>query len=226
MKNTRTLILIPLLLLAAVFAADLQPQGIVKKRSDANSETLARRRASDLARIEKIKRDLGAFKDEINELLGPDSTTRIDDPVDVDKIDDISRLDHSHREDLDSPVRGRITSRYGYRIHPVSKRRGSFHAGLDIAAKEGTPVRASADGTVAKAAYLKNGYGKLVIIEHEKDLATWYGHLSAIGVTAGQRVLRGDIIGAVGRTGSATGPHLHFEVRRGGTALDPEAFLP
>lgn len=124
-----------------------------------------------------------------------------------------------------APVIGTVTSRYGYRVHPVTRRRESFHSGLDIATKEGTPVRASADGTVVLAEYLRNGYGKLIIIEHEKELSTYYGHLSEIKVVKGQKVSRGDIIGAVGRTGSATGAHLHFEVRRGGTACDPESYL-
>lgn len=299
----------------------LSAQGIVKKRHTADREMVDRQHAADLERIENIKKKLGAFKDDINRRLVPDNRTRIDDPVDIDRIDDIERQDHFHSKkkipprefafvngeqvvlrsegsadsavvgrvvfrervevvsqterietirgvgapwvlvrrdngdegwvfgaflqkkepyrkedyntfdrerkgrDFSVPVIGTITSRYGYRVHPVTKRRESFHGGIDIAAKEGTPVRASADGTVVKAEYLRNGYGRLVIIEHERELTTYYGHLAEIRVEKGQKVLRGDAIGTVGRTGNATGPHLHFEVRRGGDACDPEAYL-
>jgi murein DD-endopeptidase MepM/ murein hydrolase activator NlpD len=143
-----------------------------------------------------------------------------------DKKEDFSTFDKEKSyKDFTVPVMGRITSRYGYRVHPVTKRRESFHKGIDIAAKEGTPVKASADGIVVKAEYCRNGYGNLVIIEHEKELVTYYGHLSEIRVRKSQRVSREQIIGTVGKTGNATGAHLHFEVRRGGTAYDPEAYL-
>jgi len=299
----------------------LSAQGIVKKRHKTDREMVDRQHAADLERIGNIKKKLGAFRDDVNRRLGPDNRIRIDDPVDIDRIDDIERQDHFHsrkkiqprefayvngervsmrsegsaesavvgrvafrervevisqteridtiqgvgapwvlvrrdngdegwvfgaflqknepyrkedfntfdREkkgrDFSAPLIGMITSRYGYRVHPVTKRRESFHSGIDIAAREGTPVRASADGTVVTAEYLRNGYGRLVIIEHVKELTTYYGHLAEIGVEKRQKVLRGDVIGTVGRTGNATGPHLHFEVRRGGDACDPEAYL-
>jgi hypothetical protein len=123
------------------------------------------------------------------------------------------------------PVLGKETSRFGYRIDPITKRRRSFHSGIDIAAPAGTPVRTCADGIVKIAEYMRNGYGKLVVIEHEEELSSYYGHLSKIQVRRGDRVRRGEPIGSVGATGRATGPHLHFEVRRGETALDPDAFL-
>ncbi len=134
------------------------------------------------------------------------------------------RDDRSHDRFL-VPVLGKETSRFGYRIDPITKRRRSFHSGIDIAAPTGTPVRACADGIVKIAEYMRNGYGKLVVIKHEEELSSYYGHLSKIQVKRGNRVRRGEIIGRVGATGRATGPHLHFEVRRGKTALDPDAFL-
>jgi hypothetical protein len=143
-----------------------------------------------------------------------------------DKKEDFNTFDkEKNYKDFSVPVIGVITGRYGYRVHPVTKRRESFHKGLDIAAKEGTPVKASAEGVVVKAEYSRSGYGNLVIIEHEKELTTYYGHLSEIRVKSGQHVSRAEVIGTVGSTGNATGPHLHFEVRRGGTAYDPESFL-
>lgn len=123
------------------------------------------------------------------------------------------------------PASGKITSRYGMRVDPVTKRRKAFHKGIDIAAPAGTPVYAAADGVVSGAGYFKNGYGNLVVLKHGDSIATYYGHLSVIGVSRGAGVRKGDLIGKVGSTGKSTGPHLHFEVRRGGQALDPEGFM-
>jgi murein DD-endopeptidase MepM/ murein hydrolase activator NlpD len=117
------------------------------------------------------------------------------------------------------PLRGPLTSRFGLRVHPLFGRR-HFHAGVDIAAPRGTPVRAADEGTVLYAGWY-GGYGKLVVIDHGQSVSTLYGHLSEILVTAGQRVARNHLIGKVGSTGYSTGPHLHFEVRRNGKPIDP-----
>jgi len=122
------------------------------------------------------------------------------------------------------PLTGRITSRFGYRVDPVTRRRKSMHTGIDIAAPKGTPVKAAADGIIKRVRY-SGGYGRLIIVQHEKDLVTYYGHLSAYRVRTGQRVSKGDIIGLVGSSGRSTGPHLHFEVRRGGQPLNPNSFI-
>lgn len=123
------------------------------------------------------------------------------------------------------PADGRISSRFGKRVDPVTKRRGSDHKGIDIAAPAGTPVYASADGAVTRAEYVKSGYGNLIVIKHADDLATYYGHLSKFQTQKGTKVKKGELIGNVGSTGKSTGPHLHFEVRKGDKALDPEAFV-
>ena len=123
------------------------------------------------------------------------------------------------------PADGRISSRFGKRIDPISKRGYSFHKGIDIAAPKGTPVYASADGKVIRAEFVRSGYGNLIIIQHADDLATYYGHLSKIIARKGDRVSKGQLIGKVGSTGRSTGPHLHFEVRRGNKALNPEEFV-
>ncbi len=123
------------------------------------------------------------------------------------------------------PTAGIRTSNFGYRVHPVTKKSGTFHSGVDIAAKAGTPVYASADGEITTAEFKKNGYGNLIIIAHSDDLATYYGHLSKIAVREGKKVRKGDYIGNIGSTGTATGPHLHFEVRKGSTALDPDKYI-
>ncbi|WP_237751652.1 M23 family metallopeptidase [Sphingobium sp. DC-2] len=113
----------------------------------------------------------------------------------------------------------RITSAFGMRAHPL---RGGIrlHQGVDLAAPMGTPVRAAADGIVSQAGW-SGGYGLLVAIDHGARMATRYGHMSQLTVEPGQRVLRNSIIGYVGSTGRSTGPHLHYEVRRGGRAVDP-----
>ncbi len=121
------------------------------------------------------------------------------------------------------PVTGTITSPFGPRPNPFGGGM-EFHQGLDIAASTGTPVTAAAAGTVISAGWY-GGYGNYVLIDHGGGMATGYGHLSQIFVSAGQQVQRGQAIGAVGSTGASTGPHLHFEVRISGKPVDPAAYL-
>lgn len=117
------------------------------------------------------------------------------------------------------PVRGRITSRFGWRIHPISRVR-RMHTGVDIAAPSGTPIAAAGGGEVIFAGR-KGGYGNAVIIDHGRGRTTLYGHMSRIQVRVGQVVQRGLIVGNVGSTGFSTGPHLHFEVRQNGNPVNP-----
>ncbi|EKR73963.1 LysM peptidoglycan-binding domain-containing M23 family metallopeptidase [Leptospira noguchii] len=107
---------------------------------------------------------------------------------------------------------GIISSRFGKRKDPFT-RKETFHGGLDMAAEEGTPVYASADGEVSFS-NKKGGYGNLIILDHKLGYETLYGHLSSISVRPGEKVRKGQKIGEVGQTGRATGNHLHFEVRR------------
>lgn len=124
---------------------------------------------------------------------------------------------------LEWPVLGRITSGFGWRIHPISGVR-HFHEGLDIAAPIGTPVQAVASGKISFAGYV-SGYGRMVTIDHGNGLVTRYAHLSRVSVSQGQTVITGQVIGYVGDSGYATGPHVHFEVRLDGEAKDPRKFL-
>jgi murein DD-endopeptidase MepM/ murein hydrolase activator NlpD len=116
-----------------------------------------------------------------------------------------------------------VTSGYGWRTHPLTGTR-RFHSGIDIAAPTGTPVVATGSGTIVSAGW-KSGYGKVIVIQHDDNHQTLYGHLSKISVQAGQSIVQGTVIGNVGSTGNSTGPHLHFEKRApngdGWVAVDP-----
>jgi murein DD-endopeptidase MepM/ murein hydrolase activator NlpD len=99
-----------------------------------------------------------------------------------------------------------------------------MHEGIDLGAPEGTPIHAAASGTVIYAGWM-GGYGNLTVIDHGGGIATAYGHQSSIAVATGQQVTQGEVIGYVGSTGHSTGPHLHFEVRVDGSAVDPLGYL-
>jgi murein DD-endopeptidase MepM/ murein hydrolase activator NlpD len=121
------------------------------------------------------------------------------------------------------PVEGRVASSFGERLDPINGE-GAFHSGIDIDAPYGTPVRASADGDVTNAAF-NSGYGREVVINHGHDLSTIYAHLSAFAVLPGEHVLRGQVIGYIGQSGRATGPHLHYEVRVHNVPVNPHKYL-
>ncbi|MBS1946716.1 MAG: peptidoglycan DD-metalloendopeptidase family protein [Bacteroidetes bacterium] len=114
----------------------------------------------------------------------------------------------------------RIASGFGYRIDPVYKTT-KFHAGLDFAAPQGTPIYATANGTVESSGNTGNGYGNNVVINNGYGYETLFGHMFRIKVRAGQKVKRGEVIGWVGSTGKSTGPHCHYEVHRNGDPVDP-----
>lgn len=122
-----------------------------------------------------------------------------------------------------SPTDGWVTSRFGYRKAPFGGRK-SMHHGLDIAANFGTPVKAPASGVVSYVGY-DGGYGNLVSIDHGFGVVTRYGHNAKILVKYGQRVERGHVIAEVGNTGRSTGPHLHYEVRINGVAVNPSQYI-
>jgi murein DD-endopeptidase MepM/ murein hydrolase activator NlpD len=115
------------------------------------------------------------------------------------------------------PVSGPVTSPFGYRW-------GRLHAGIDIGVPSGTPIHAAAAGAVALAGW-ESGYGNYTCIDHGGGLATCYAHQSSIGVSVGQHVEQGQVIGLTGCTGHCLGPHLHFEVRINGVPVDPLGYL-
>lgn len=122
------------------------------------------------------------------------------------------------------PVVGTVTSPYGYRIHPVYGTR-KLHSGLDVGAPRGAPIASTSGGLVIFAGW-RGGYGNTVIVDHGGGLTSLYAHMSQISVSEGTTVARGDVVGLVGATGTATGNHLHFEIRYDGVATDPAPYLP
>jgi len=121
------------------------------------------------------------------------------------------------------PARGWVTSDFGQRLDPYTAER-VMHAGLDIAAPHGKEVISPSDGTVVFAG-LEGGYGNVLVIDHGYGIKTRYGHLAKITVKAGERIKRGQVVGAVGNTGRSTGPHLHYEVRVNGVSQNPRKFI-
>jgi len=125
----------------------------------------------------------------------------------------------------DKPVKtAAFTSSYGVRSDPFQGR-AAMHAGIDLAGPIGTPIYATADGTVSTAGWNSGGYGNLIKIDHGRGIETRFGHLSAILVHEGQQVHRGDLIAKMGSTGRSTGSHLHYEVRIDGRAVNPIPFM-
>lgn len=121
------------------------------------------------------------------------------------------------------PVHGWISSGFGDRNNPVTGKAG-FHTGVDIANDSGTPIHCTADGVVSFAGW-EGGYGKLVVVNHGNGFSTYYGHLSEIKAGVGQKVVRGQVVGRMGATGNTTGPHLHYEIRLYGAAVDPTKYM-
>ncbi|MBP2071395.1 M23 family metallopeptidase [Thermoanaerobacterium saccharolyticum] len=159
-------------------------------------------------------------KNKVKEFLSIDFSEFLDSPA-----TDISSGWTPVENELKWPLSGgyAITSGFGTRIDPVYGGE-RYHSGIDIAVPLGTPVKAAADGEVVYAGW-NDGYGLVVFIWHNNNLETRYAHLSKIAVNKGQIVKAGDVIGYVGSTGKSTGPHLHFEVRNGGKAVNPLDFF-
>ena len=118
----------------------------------------------------------------------------------------------------------RVASGFGYRIDPIYKT-VKLHAGLDFAAPQGTPIYATANGTVTVAGNTGNGYGNHVVINHGYGYETLYGHMVKVKARVGQQIKRGEVIGYVGSTGKSTGPHCHYEVHKNGQKIDPVYFF-
>ena len=133
-------------------------------------------------------------------------------------------MSRSSSNSLSWPVKGRISSRYGYRTHPISHKR-EFHGGIDIAVPTGTKIKAAASGKVVWSGWAQ-GFGKTIIIEHGNGKKTLYGHNSKLLVRSGSRVSRSQVIARAGSTGRSTGPHLDFRIYINGETENPINHLP
>ncbi len=122
------------------------------------------------------------------------------------------------------PISGRITSYYGYRVNPVTGQY-KLHKGIDYAGNYGEPIKASKSGVVEYSGWI-SGYGNTIILGHGNGVQTLYPHAQSLNVSYGDTVSQGDIIATVGSTGNSTGPHLHFEIRINGEAVDPLNYIP
>jgi murein DD-endopeptidase MepM/ murein hydrolase activator NlpD len=121
------------------------------------------------------------------------------------------------------PAEGRISSKFGMRVHPISKKK-KMHKGLDIAAPKGTPIYPISNGIVSFSG-VQSGYGNIVIINHGNGLTSRYAHCHKRHVQEGEKVQQNDMIATVGKTGTATGNHLHLEIRKDNSPLDPLSYL-
>ncbi len=137
--------------------------------------------------------------------------------------DNVSVNNYSLSQNMIKPVNGTITSSFGLRNHPITGEL-RFHAGVDIAANEGTPIYSSYDGTVIKSTY-DSWNGNYLKIKHENNIMTVYCHCKELKVKKGDTVKAGQVIATIGSTGSSTGPHLHYELRINNVSYDPEIAL-
>jgi murein DD-endopeptidase MepM/ murein hydrolase activator NlpD len=141
----------------------------------------------------------------------------------------IRNLEQSFRDNEHTPsiypLVGKINDEFGSRRNPFGGSASEFHTGLDISGEKGNAVIAPADGVILKSGWM-GGYGNMIEIDHRNGLTTRYGHLSQIDTFVGEEIKRGQEIGKVGSTGRSTGPHLHYEVRVEGEAVNPHSYLP
>ncbi|MEY3020589.1 MAG: hypothetical protein RLZZ272_1573 [Actinomycetota bacterium] len=199
---------------AALAAAELESLASEQVRVTAE---VARARTVAAAALAELQADAKAISDHIEALAR--SSAEIERRLRAAEGGDVGDVGSGWVR----PVPGRLTSPYGNRTHPVY---GTIrlHAGVDLAGATGTPIRAARGGTVAFAGWM-SGYGQTVILYHGDGLGTLYAHLSSFSVAQGASVSQGSVVGGVGMTGTATGPHLHFEVRRNGTPQNPCGFI-
>jgi len=185
---------------------------VVDKRRE--KAVLVEKTRAELKRIQENQQSLEAALDELEELS-----------KELEKqIRKRQRTEGLGTGKIIWPARGRISSPFGWRVHPILKNR-RFHSGIDIAIPSGTPVQAADSGVVLISGW-NGGYGYFIAIDHGKGISTAYAHNSRLLVKEGDVVSKGQTIALSGSTGWSTGPHLHFEVRENGTPVNPVTYLP
>lgn len=187
---------------------------------EAQEARLDRARARQQAALAKTRTDIGELQGDVNKLEDQvqqeiQAAQEAAAPTTSEPV--AGPLPEESGSGLIWPVQGSVTS-------PFGPRWGTVHEGIDIGAAEGTPIQAAKSGTVIMASY-NGGYGNYTCIDHGGDFSTCYAHQSSIGVSVGQQVSQGDVIGEVGNTGHSFGAHLHFETRVNGVAEDPLGYL-
>lgn len=190
----------------------------IQKAKQAEAARIARQR--EAARQAQMQRDKASPRTSVSRKSSSVSSYRADDIM----TSSAKATPEAKKGELYWPVPGhhRITSPFGYRIHPILGYK-KFHTGIDISGANGTPVVAAASGTVIASRFM-GGYGNCIMVDHGSKV-TVYGHLSGRAVSVGQSVSGGQTIGYIGSTGMSTGPHLHFEVRVNGSVQNPLNYL-
>jgi murein DD-endopeptidase MepM/ murein hydrolase activator NlpD len=201
---------------AAVASATAEQQGVVS-RLVASRDALAAARREKTTTLASIREDRESTLEEIDALEEQSAALAERIRQAQQQASTATVVVRSGSGAVAWPVSGPVTSGFGIRW-------GRMHEGIDIAVAEGTPVRAAAAGTVIYAGWL-GGYGNLVVVDHGNGLSTAYAHNSSLGVGVGQSVAAGEVVSYSGNTGNSTGPHVHFEVRVNGSAVDPLGYL-
>jgi septal ring factor EnvC (AmiA/AmiB activator) len=202
----------------AILVTERERQQAIRGEATRARDRLVSGRRERSGFLTRLREDATVRKSALGEL--EEAATELTDLVEDLATDEAAVVDmHTFRGLLDLPVNGRITERFGQIVHPRFKTKVP-HPGLDIEADQGQRITAIFDGTVVYSAWLR-GYGLTAILDHGSGLVSIYGHASVLLVEKGEKVLRGQVIGQVGETGSLKGPFLYFELRQNGKAIDP-----
>lgn len=178
-------------------------------------------------RINNLLESRGLVKIDFENMGGPEN-------IDVIKINELADFYKEQLSNLEETLKevpignptlsDNVISKFGYRRNPFTGHGAEYHSGIDIKGERGSSVKTTADGTVEFAGWY-GGYGKCVIVKHENDLKTLYGHLSEISVTEGEKIECGQIIGKLGSTGRSSGPHLHYEIIKNEEKVNPNEYF-
>lgn len=195
---------------------EINNQRATIQNSIAENKSMIERLQKDKNYYERSERELARQSESIERMIA--SMTRKNNGTSTVKVSSTGFI---------KPIAGPITSPFGYRVHPIFKSR-IFHSGIDIGGPNGGAIHASNDGRVIYSGWY-GGYGKVVILDHGvingKPITTLYGHMSAVLVSNGQNVKKGQTVGREGSTGYSTGPHCHFEVRENGKPVNPFGYI-
>lgn len=196
---------------------------IARKQESANKNKLATSRGAKNSRLKLLEKNEKELQKQLDREIA--ASKAIEEELRALKGKSTVKYDNSAFIWPLPATSKKITCDYGYRTHPVTKKKNSMHTGVDIGnAPTGTNIYAAKSGQVIKAGW-NTAYGNMIIIDHGNGISTLYGHSSKLLVSVGQSVKQGEVIAKVGSTGYSTGPHLHFEVRENGTPVSPKKYI-